>query len=544
MRHTLILPNHRRFTRSKLLQLMAPMLIFITVLILFLTALALVVLRLTQPGFRYFWLTAVGGALLAWLATWLWLVQQPIALALPVWQPPTLFKDSPSFLADGLSWAFAISLSTLGLSVLVTTVARQNYSEPLPWAGTLTLTGLGLLAVTANNPLTLVLVWAAIDLTELITLLRSTDGPIAGERAALAFSTRAAAIGLLLWANGVSIAAGGQLDFVSMPPSAGVYILLAAGLRLGVLPLHLPYPSDSRLRRGFGTTLRMVSAASSLIVLARIPPESIVLPITPLLLILTTLAAMYGGWMWLRAPDELAGRPFWMIGMAGLAIAAALQGNPSGATAWSCGLLLCGSALFLASIQINWLHRVLLLCAWGLSALPYSITASGWLINTGTFWPAIPFLLIAQAFLLTGFIRHTLRTGTRETMDAQPGWVRSVYPAGIIVILLTVLLLGIFGWQGAGQFGALPFGIAASIFSIGLLWAGPRFRVLNPSRAHWLRPTAAAWYEGLFRTFSNFDQVLGRLSRAISSTLEGDGGIMWVLLFLALFVSFMVQGRP
>jgi len=41
MRHALILPNHRQSTRSKLLQLMAPMLIFITVLILFLTALAL-----------------------------------------------------------------------------------------------------------------------------------------------------------------------------------------------------------------------------------------------------------------------------------------------------------------------------------------------------------------------------------------------------------------------------------------------------------------------------------------------------------------------
>jgi hypothetical protein len=288
----------------------------------------------------------------------------------------------------------------------------------------------------------------------------------------------------------------------------------------------------------------MVSAASSLIVLARIPAESVISPITSLLLFLSTLAALYGGWMWLRAPGELAGRPFWMIGMAALAVAAALQGNPAGSTAWSCALLLSGSALFLASIQINWLQRVLLLGAWGLSTLPFSLTGSGWQGNAATIWPAVPFLLIAQAFLITGFIRHALRPGSRELLDTQPGWLRSVYPAGIGLILSTGFLLGLFGWDGAGQIDAWPFGIAASILTAGLVWAGPRFRILNPLRAHWIRPTGSAWYEGLSRSLSNLDRLLGRLSHSISSTLEGDGGIMWVLLFLALFVSFMTQGRP
>src|SRR6185436_12766145 len=179
-----------------------------------------------------------------------------------------------------------------------------------------------------------------------IALLRSTAGPTASERVVLAFSTRAAGIGILLLANAVGIASGNRLDFVSMDPSSGLYLLVAAGLRLGVLPLHLPYSSDSRLRRGFGTTLRLVSAASSLVVLARIPPDSIISPLTPFLLLLATLAALYGGWMWLRAPDELAGRAFWLIGMAALAVAAALQGNPTGATVWSCALLLSGAAIF------------------------------------------------------------------------------------------------------------------------------------------------------------------------------------------------------
>ena len=84
----------------------------------------------------------------------------------------------------------------------------------------------------------------------------------------------------------------------------------------------------------------MISAASSLILLARIPASSLTSPLTPYLLMLVSLAAVYGGWMWLRAPDELTARPFWLIGMGSLAVAAALRANPVGATAWGCALIL------------------------------------------------------------------------------------------------------------------------------------------------------------------------------------------------------------
>src|SRR5690606_31770558 len=101
-------------------------------------------------------------------------------------------------------------------------------------------------------------------------------------------------------------------DFRSASPQAGLYLLLAAGLRVGVLPLHLPYAGESVLRRGVGTALRAITAASSLILLARIPAGSIAPQYAPYLLMFTALAAVYGGWMWLRAPDELTGRPYWL----------------------------------------------------------------------------------------------------------------------------------------------------------------------------------------------------------------------------------------
>src|SRR6185503_18678899 len=98
-----------------------------------------------------------------------------------------------------------------------------------------------------------------------------------------------------------------------------------------------------------------------------------VAPFTPYLMSFIAFAALYGAWMWLRAPDEMTGRPYWMVGFSSLAIASALRTNPVGAAAWSCGLILGGGALFLTSVQNKWLERALFICVWAISALPFSL---------------------------------------------------------------------------------------------------------------------------------------------------------------------------
>src|SRR5215208_5873406 len=267
------------------------MFILITVVILIVAALVLLVLQFTVPGFRYNWSIAMAGALLGWISVFAWQAQMPMSLQFPAWQPALLFSQSPTFIGDEIAWAFAISLTTLCLAILLTAVVRSNFPRPINWMGTLILTALGVMAVASDNPLTLVLIWAAIDISELIAQLRVLEDPKLSEQAVVAFASRAAGILVLLWADMVSAANGQTLDFRQAPPQAGLYLILAAGLRIGVLPLHLPYPSESSLRRGFGTGLRMISVASRLILLARIPSSSLTSSWTPYLLILTSLAA-------------------------------------------------------------------------------------------------------------------------------------------------------------------------------------------------------------------------------------------------------------
>ncbi|NOH03839.1 MAG: hypothetical protein HND47_18680 [Chloroflexi bacterium] len=321
-----------------------------------------------------------------------------------------------------------------------------------------------------------------------------------------------------------------------MPPNASVYLVLAAGLRLGVYPLHLPYSSESALRRGFGTGLRLVGAVSSLSVLGHL--QLIPAGFTPVLMFFAVLAAVYGGWMWLRAPDELNGRPYWVIGMASLAILSALSGNRIGPAAWSAALILVGGALFLASVQNLWLNRAMLVGAWSLSSLPFSLTAGAWLGSLGLF---LPLVIAAQGLIVAGFVRHALRPAGRDSLDSQPGWTRAVYPAGIGLLLFFQLLMGWLGWDGALQIGAWLQALIASLLTVGLVWASRRFRIFNPVRAHWVT-AAESRLNSLYQWLWSLYRGLARLSQAVIVTLEGEGGIMWTLLFLALFISLLAQG--
>jgi hypothetical protein len=230
--------------------------------------------------------------------------------------------------------------------------------------------------------------------------------------------------------------------------------------------------------------------------------------------------------------------------MGSLAVAAALRANPIGASAWSCALILTGSALFLASAQNRWVTRALLIGAWGVSSLPFSLTATGWLSERAGLGYALPLMLASQAMLVAGFVRQSQRASTRTNFEGQPIWAKNAYPIGIFILLATILVLGFFGWNGALKPGNWIAGLIASILTVGLLWLTPRLRVLNPVRAHWVRPASPSWFDLIYRSLWNLYRAISRIGNTFSSILEDESGIMWTLLFLALFITVFTQRTP
>ena len=518
------------------------MLILIAPGLLFGSAVAILILRVWIPRFRFGWLGAVAAAVLAWLSVWLWQGQLPLSVSVRFWRASGLSATPPAFSGDGIAWLYAISLVALALASLLTAPARVSFPNSSSWAITLGLTGLALLAVMASNAITLVLIWAALDLLELTAMLRWTRGPRAIGRAIAVFSVRASGSLVLMLAQVVGSQPGSAIDFRSLSPQANPLLLIAAALHVGVLPFPLPYFSENSLRRGTGTTMRLVSAVASLVVVSRMVQGSIVAPAAVLLLVLCGVAALYTAWMWLRAPDEIAGRSYWIIGLACLSIAAALQGNPIGAASWGVALLLTGGILFLSSVQHAWLSRVSLIGAWTLSALPFSLTASGWRNETGVPNLALPLFIVAQALLLAGYVRRAARPSIHTRLESHPAWVRSIYPAGIWILLVIQLLLGLWGWAGAAQLGAWIAGVAAALVTLGLLWVIPRVPALNPMPLQHLPRFSALGLDRLYDAIGRVSRGVQAVASTITRTLEGESGIMWSLVLLILFIS-LIAGR-
>ncbi len=519
---------------------------FVPVLILLLTAAGLFALAILRPRFSYYWLVAVLGALAAWpFAAFALQESSSTRLALVLWTPASVYPESPALLMDALSWPFVFALATLALAVILTDVARASETSWAVWAGSLFLTALGMLAVTSANPLMLALSWAAIDLAEFVVLLGTIENRASRERLVVAFSARVGGIIVLLDAYLSAAASGLRLDFSQVSQDYSVYLLIAAGLRLGVIPLHQPFIQEVPVRRSLGTTTRLVSAAASLILLVRTAAVGVQGSPAGYLLALSCLAALYASISWLRSRDELDGRPFWLLGLGSLALAAAVQAQAQAALSWSLALLFSGSLLFLYSGRHASMRLLAGLGMLGFLGLPFTPNAIGMQLYTFPFGLVDFLLLIAHSLLLVGYLRHGMRL--TPVLGGVERWVWAIYPWGLTLLPLVhfgagwwllqseSFSAGRLPWQGLASGGlAAVWILAARRLAVQPRWQTP-LEHLGSGLARWLS------MEWLYRAVWQLYRPIRRLFDFLSSVIEGEGGVLWALLLLVLFMAILSQ---
>lgn len=530
------------------------MLVLLPVFILILAALVVQILQITRVGFGYAWLVAVGTALF----TWIWVLvmhwRTPAPLVINTWMPGGGSGSNLVFQADIISWPYAFALVSLVLAVVLTASARmQPRPSPWAWAGSLAAGGAGLLAVLAANPLTMILAWTLLDIIEVGAILWTLEDPRPAVQTVVAFAARVGGTLLLLWAMVFSRGMGQDLTLGNVTPQAGLFLLLAVGLRLGVIPLHLPYAEEVPLRRGLGTVLRMVAPASSLLLLGRLPGS--VVPaawLSPLMLLLG-LAMLFGAVMWIAARDELAGRPYWLITFGSLALVCNLQGWSAASLTWGVVMVLMGGLLFLFSMRQRVLLALPALGVLGLSALPFTPAASGWnglVVLPITGWDLT--LILVHALLVAGYVRHALAPGV-PTED-QERWVQAVYPFGLAILVVSLWLIVVVGWPGSLGIGVWWAGLSSLVLSIGIFILARRVEhnlFLASTSPTWLgevgrrvgRVMVAVfslnwlyWLLGFIYTLAQ--QFVGFLTLI----LEGEGGVLWALVMLALLATLARSG--
>ena len=512
------------------------------------------IMQRVRPSFGFAWLTAAVVTVVCWLFILLLRLKLPGMFFLAVWQPQALFVSSPALLLDRYSWPYTFGLATLALAVILTAPVRTlQQTNPYTWASSLVITALGLLAIQSGNPFTLMLAWTAIDLVELVILLMSAGEGPGRRRAVLSFATRIGGTMIMAWAVLRGQTQAGQFSLTGLPPSSGLFILLAAGLRLGVLPLFLPFPHEVPLRRDLGTLLRIVPAASTLSLLSRLPASSVPETLRPFLLGFSTLAAVYSGVMWLIARDEIEGRPFWLLGLAALAIICVIHGDPDGSLAWGTALLLPGGLLFLYSARTLRLLALPVLGLVGIAGLPFTPAAAGWpgLVGNSLTLEGL-FIMLAHGLYLMGYLHQAIRPG--ESLARAERWAQVVYPVGLLVLVIASIIIGIWGWPGSFTMGIWWSGLATSILAVFLTEVWSRramirkaFRIpenaFNVHLPRWVLPRLEETFrlEWLYSLIGLGYRWTGRLVEGLTSITEGDGGFLWTLVLLALLLTFIVQ---
>jgi hypothetical protein len=527
------------------------MLILIALGSLLLTPVLLGLVRLLRPRLAFFWLAAAGGAGLAWPLILLARLNIPIEIGLATWRPFELFPVSPALLVDRISWPYALALSALILGVVLSDTAQSGPQrageEWLRWAGGLALTGLSVLSVLSANYFTLLLAWAAVDTIEFILLLTLAGQSERRERMAAAFTARAGGLILAIWAAALARSGRAGLSLRAITPQAAPYLMLAAGLRLGVTPLRLPDFVENADRRSLASLLRLAPAASSLLILARIAPTAKPPAAAMIFLLTSAIMALYGSLLWSQAEDELEGRRFFVLGVAGLTFGAAAAGQTSAALAWGLTAILPGGLLFLYSARRNQLRPLLILGMLGVTALPLTPAWGGVGLYGPPLNPLTLLFLPAHALLIYGYLRHALRPGTYP-----PGlerWVWLVYPLGLALFPTSQYLIAFFGLAG----GYLPRAtwlesllaswpaVIAALAAAGLYWLHVRRGLRLPEAVfHRLQATAAP--ERIYQFGGRLFEAAARASRFLSALLEGDGGILWTLLLLVLLLTLAAGG--
>ena len=571
------------------------MLILIAILLLLLIPAVMMLVRLLRNRPNYLWLLAFFGALVVLPLVFFSRLNMPQVVAFLSWQPEEFFPFSPELLVDTTSWAFALTLAAQVFSVMMTSVARlsgpnlvapeiQSGSinpedqSPSPtiftlkasfdpsnnwraWAGNLTLTSFGLVAVLAGNLLTLVLAWAALDIVELIILLGQVTTGQQRERVVVAFSARIGGIAVMFMAGIINWQQAGGLDFTSITPQSSLVLMLAAGLRLGILPLHLPFTHELHMRRGIGTILRQVPVAASLVLLVRTAEIPVPTGVVPYLIGLTAMAGGFGAIGWLRAADELAGRPYWILTSASLAMAAALYNQPQACLVWSLAALLPGTLLFTTSLRRRSLALIVLLSIIGLTGLPLTPTWAGTSIfqpieeTAGVIaqifsWMAGITFFIVHALLLAGYLIHGLR-GIMYSDDKQvtqvERWIWPLYFPGLLILPVIHWLLGWMLRSTTGNPWSLP---ETSLLN----WVEGSFALILAAVIWYYRPrlvkqeievsmtqAARQWLPVslFYRLIWWIYRLFGQFIRLVSVTLEGEAGILWALVLIVLILVFL-----
>jgi len=528
--------------------------------VLLLGAVLVLISHSYKPNTARSWVIAICSAAIAWIASFILRLYLPTDIPLMTWHADTSIADPLALVINYINWPFLVAMLSMAVAVLLTDTTRADEAiTPYSWFRVLTVTTLNLISILAANPLTMALSWMLIDLVDILSLLRLSRASELGSKITSAFGIRLLSTFMLVFAT----ANTWQIDPVQVSyaqmANASIYFLMAAGLRLGVLPLNLPFLDTPELRRGSGLLFRLMPAASALVLIAQLQHEFLHFNETfsTIVQVLTLIAAFYSAVMWMTRENSFEAQPYWVVAFSAFAVQSALNGHPGASRVWGLGLLLSGSILFLFNPPIRRILFLPFIGLLGFIGLPYTFAASGW---EGLLPEQINFtwivMALTHAFLVIGYLRFLLRSDS--TVTGLEKYARITFPLGLVVLIQTILVLNLAGWPGVltpGNYLGCGISLLIVLVALFLGWKFgfrtdstkipetiPFYRLISLVINSLRQFLSLNWVTTLFLKIFN---ALNNLGSFLNQILEGDGGILWSLVFIVILsiIFLSIGGR-
>ncbi len=496
------------------------------------------------------WLLAAVIGFITWLSMILIGILLPPAVSISNWLPEPYAFTAISFQATRETWIFGFLLVSLLQAVIffnARNLDSSNYLQKI--TGAMVLTAFGLLAVFSRTPLAFVLTWSLMDLAE-FGVLTATLGSGKEDRSTLT-AVLSRELGIILLVLFMAIAPEQVVQSDRLSILTAWLLLIIALLRMGIFPLRQTLTNDPRIRRGFLTLLRalpLITVFAFLLTIVNfgLPERSL-----QLLLVVFSIATIYGSTSWFFAKDELVGRPYWFFTLGCIGMITFLTSAPGALIALAVVTVAGGTGIFLYSPRFRKLYAFIPVLLVGLLALPLTPTTTiNHFFATEVFSIHQVFLIPAYALLLAGVIKHASRKD--EDTDISEAWMRlfhriSLYFIALVPWIMMGVMFKLHTLQANWWVSTTILIITAGFTALHFLF----FRRSLPERSIFsrIKPVIVKIFQTidkilklnwLSRIFSSIGFFTGKIAALLNRVQEGDGGILWSFLFLVLLLSLLL----
>lgn len=516
-------------------------------LILVLTTLAAYIMKKRGVRLAYVWLLLTFTGLII-LAILLFISSERInPLYIQNWYKTGNSQLTLIFRINQTNWPVLTALMALHVAFLLTTTARQDFRrEFIFWIVEAGEVALSFAILTAADLWALVFTWTALDVADLVykILIRETtdfEGLYRSYILKLAGS-------LLLIMNAAQLAGNNQSILLeSLPASNSTSIFFSAILHSGILPLLPINRSKKEVETLLDYFTFLFPLVNSLFLIIYLPQIDLSLFVSLAMQLLFIILFLYFVAKWLNASDEVSGTYSLLYSFPAYIGYRFLVNLHTNAVSWFVVLLICVTWLLLFNRRGRSVVLLPVFILISLTGLPFSLVSYGSnsnLISSVTI--SSLFLIVFHVLFFTGFARLLFQPKAQfEDLESS---FQVTYLTGLFLPILSL--------------AAITFRSMGSIMGeLSSWWAGSSILIISIGLYFWLKRKTTQKTSGDSDKKSRLEKLSNLLSMdwffvaanyvvtrikplvsGFSTLLEGEGGMLWSIVFLALLITLLRTG--